>query len=51
MSFEFARVVRTPRPISFIPMISIMFVLILFFMIAGHLEKIQIIEVNLPMAN
>lgn len=51
MSFEFARAVRTPRPMSFIPLISIMFVLILFFMIAGHLEKIQIIEVNLPIAD
>ncbi|MFZ4124695.1 MAG: ExbD/TolR family protein [Rickettsiales bacterium] len=51
MSFEFARTVRTPRPISFISLISIMFVLILFFMIAGHLEKIQIIDVNLPMAD
>jgi biopolymer transport protein ExbD len=48
---EFTRVQKTPRPISFIPLISIMFVLILFFMIAGHLEKIQIIEVNLPMAD
>lgn len=51
MSFEFARTVRTPRPISFLAMISIMFVLILFFMIAGHLQKIQIIEVDLPMAD
>lgn len=51
MSFEFSRTIRTPRPISFIPLISIMFVLILFFMIAGHLEKIQIIEVDLPMAD
>lgn len=51
MSVEFARRIRTPRPISFIPLISIMFVLILFFMIAGHLQKIQIIEVNLPMAD
>lgn len=51
MSFEFVRRQRTPRPISFIPLISIMFVLILFFMIAGHLQKIQIIDVNLPMAD
>jgi len=51
MSMDFTRTVRAPRPISFIPLISIMFVLILFFMIAGHLEKIQIIEVDLPMAD
>ncbi|MBN8543543.1 MAG: biopolymer transporter ExbD [Alphaproteobacteria bacterium] len=51
MSFDFIRAKRSPRPMSFIPLISIMFVLILFFMIAGHLEKIQIIEVDLPMAD
>lgn len=51
MSVEFIRTSKTPRPLSFIPLISIMFVLILFFMVAGHMEKIQIIEVSLPMAD
>lgn len=51
MSIDFVRSKRNPKPISFIPLISIMFVLILFFMIAGHLQKIQIIDVDLPMAD
>ncbi|MFN7401605.1 MAG: ExbD/TolR family protein [Alphaproteobacteria bacterium] len=34
-----------------ISLIDIMFMLILFFMIAGHLEKVAIIEIALPLAD
>ena len=51
MSFDFPRIQRRLRPINVISLINIMFVLILFFMIAGHLEKIPIIEVALPLAD
>lgn len=51
MEFEFERRTRKPRPITMISLIDVMFVLLLFFMIAGHLEKVAIVPVELPMAD
>jgi biopolymer transport protein ExbD len=51
MSFDLPRSLRRPRPINVISLIDIMFVLILFFMVAGHLEKVTIIEIALPLAD
>jgi biopolymer transport protein ExbD len=51
MSFDPPHHPRRPRPINLLSLINIMFVLILFFMVAGHLEKVQVIEVDLPLAD
>lgn len=51
MEVDFARRTRKPRQIALIPLIDVMFVLLLFFMIAGHLEKVAPILVDLPVAD
>lgn len=51
MQIEFERRTRKPRPITVISLIDVMFVLLLFFMIAGHLEKTPIVKVDVPKAD
>lgn len=51
MDIDFARRTRKPRPITVISLIDVMFVLLLFFMIAGHLEKVPVVKVDLPHAD
>ena len=51
MDIEFERRTRKPRPITVISLIDVMFVLLLFFMIAGHLEKVPIVKVEVPKAD
>lgn len=51
MEVDFERRTRKPRPITVISLIDVMFVLLLFFMIAGHLEKVAIVPVELPKAD
>ena len=51
MQIEFERRMRKPRPITVISLIDVMFVLLLFFMIAGHLEKVPLVSVDLPKAD
>lgn len=51
MDVEFERRTRKPRQVALIPLIDVMFVLLLFFMIAGHLEKIAPVAVDLPIAD
>jgi biopolymer transport protein ExbD len=51
MQVEFERRLRKPRPITVISLIDVMFVLLLFFMIAGHLEKVPVVPVTLPQAD
>lgn len=41
---------RKLRPITVVSLIDIVFVVILFFLVAGHLEKFTIIDVALPTA-
>ena len=48
---EFNRTTRKLRAISMVSLIDIVFVLILFFLVAGHLEKSSIIQVDLPHAD
>jgi biopolymer transport protein ExbD len=48
---EFERRMRKPRPVTVISLIDIMFVLLLFFMVAGHLEKPPIVPIELPKAD
>lgn len=48
---DFVRRTRKPRPITVISLIDVMFVLLLFFMIAGHLEKVPIVKVDVPQAD
>jgi biopolymer transport protein ExbD len=48
---EFTRTSRKLRAISMVSLIDIVFVIILFFIVGGHMEKFSIIPVELPMAD
>ena len=48
---EFNRTTRKLRAISMVSLIDIVFTIILFFLVAGHLEKFSIIDVELPHAD
>lgn len=51
MDLEFHRTTRKPRQVALISLIDVMFVLLLFFMIAGHLEPISPVPIMLPEAD
>ena len=48
---EFVRTSRKLRPINMVSLIDIIFTVILFFIVAGHLEKFSIIPIELPTAD
>ena len=48
---EFTRTSRKIRAISMISLIDIIFTVILFFIVAGHMEKFSVIPVELPKAD
>lgn len=48
---EFARTSRKIRVVSMVSLIDIIFTVILFFIVAGHLEKFSIIPIDLPKAD
>jgi biopolymer transport protein ExbD len=48
---EFNRTTRKLRAISMVSLIDIVFTIILFFLVAGHLEKFSIIDIDLPHAD
>ena len=48
---EFKRNTRKLRAISMVSLIDIVFTIILFFLVAGHLEKFNIIPIELPRAD
>ena len=48
---EFKRNTRRLRAISMISLIDIVFTIILFFLVAGHLDKFSIIDIELPHAD
>lgn len=48
---EFARNTRKLRALSMISLIDIVFTLILFFLVAGHLEKFSMVPIELPKAD
>lgn len=48
---EFSRTTRKLRAVSMISLIDIVFTIILFFIVAGHMEKFSIIPVELPTAD
>ena len=47
---EFERNRKPVREISLIPLINVVFMLLVFFMVAGTLEKVDLIPVDLPQA-
>lgn len=51
MELDFHRTTRKPRQVALISLIDVMFVLLLFFMIAGHLEPISPVPITLPEAD
>lgn len=48
---EFERSLRFPRPLNIISMVDIMLVLIIFFMVTGSLEKLDIVPISPPVAD
>lgn len=50
-SIEFERTRRKIKAISLVPLINVVFMLVLFFLIAGHMEKFAIVPVDLPNAD
>lgn len=48
---EFSRTTRKLRAVSMVSLIDIVFTIILFFIVAGHMEKFSIIPVELPVAD
>lgn len=48
---EFKRSTRKLRAVSMVSLIDIVFTVILFFLVAGHLEKFSVIAVDLPHAD
>ena len=48
---EFSRTTRKLRAVSMVSLIDIVFTIILFFIVAGHMEKFSIIPVELPKAD
>jgi biopolymer transport protein ExbD len=48
---EFKRTTRKLRAISMVSLIDIVFTIILFFLVAGHLEKFSIVSIELPHAD
>lgn len=42
---------RKIRPISVVSLIDVVFVVILFFLVAGHIEKFTVVQVELPSAD
>ena len=51
MELDFNRTTRKPRQVALISLIDVMFVLLLFFMIAGHLEAVSPLPIALPEAD
>lgn len=51
MEIDFHRSTRKPRQVALISLIDVMFVILLFFMIAGHLEAFSPVPIDLPIAD
>jgi biopolymer transport protein ExbD len=47
---DFERCKKPVRQISLVPLINVVFLLLIFFLVAGAVEKIDVIDVELPMA-
>ncbi len=41
---------RRKRSLTMVPVINIIFILIFFFLVAGHLQKVTVLDVDLPKA-
>jgi biopolymer transport protein ExbD len=47
---DFERTKKPVKPISLVPMINVVFLLLIFFLVAGTVEKVDVIDVDLPEA-
>ena len=45
---EFSRHKKPVRPISMVPLINVVFLLLIFFLVAGTVERVEVIDVELP---
>jgi biopolymer transport protein ExbD len=48
MDIIFTKTRKPMRKISLVPMINVIFMLIFFFLVGGHLQPVNILEVDLP---
>ena len=48
---DFDRGKRSIKPISMVPMINVVFLLLIFFLVAGTVKEIDVIDVELPEAD
>lgn len=48
---DFPRNKKTPRQISVVPLIDVGFFLLIFFLIAGSIQKFEILQVEIPYAD
>lgn len=51
IAVDIPRARRKIRPITVVSLIDIVFVVILFFLVAGHIEKFTVVQVDLPKAD
>ena len=47
---EIDRVAKKPREISLVPMINVIFLMLIFFIIAGRIEHVDILPVEIPLS-
>lgn len=50
MAIEIERIKKPIRTVSMVPMINVVFLLLIFFLVAGTVEQVDIIDVELPEA-
>lgn len=50
MDMDFNRSKKQARQISLVPLINVVFLLLIFFLVAGTVEKVDVIDVQLPEA-
>ncbi len=49
--FEMDRNTRKPKEMNLLPVINLVFLLLIFFLVAGTIEKFDIVPVDLPLAD
>lgn len=47
---EFHRHKKRPREISLVPMINVIFLMLIFFVVSGRIEKVEILPVEVPLS-
>src|SRR5579885_3186019 len=51
ISLDFPRVKKKPRPIGLIPLVDVAMFLLIFFMVAGTIQKFEVLPIDPPVAD